>query len=242
MQRVKQKLVRIFDFSTSSQVALTIFLEIMLGLFITVLTLGIFLKLTDNIIDKEIIFFDTAIMQLVYLFRSEELTSVMKFVTSLGGELFIGTSILLTIFFLYLKNHKKDMLLFSFILFFGIGLNFLLKEVFQRPRPEFFPLIHEATYSFPSGHAMNSFIFYTCLSFFIFRKMRNNQLKIILMCLSALLIFFVGISRIYLGVHYPSDVVGGYIAGLSWFVVVLLFEKTLYFRHLFKQFEFEKKY
>lgn len=219
-----------------------IFLEIMLGLFITVLTLGIFLEIAENIVDKEIIFFDAAIMSLVYFFRSEGLTVFMKFVTELGGEIFISTSILLIILLLYLKNYKKDMVLFSFILFLGIGLNLLLKEFFQRPRPEFFPLIHEATYSFPSGHAMNSFMFYTCLSFFIFRKMKNNLLKIILMCLSALLILLIGISRIYLGVHYPSDILGGYIAGLCWFVMVLLFEKTLYFRRLFKQFEFEKKY
>jgi undecaprenyl-diphosphatase len=132
-----------------------------------------------------------------------------------------------------LIKKRKDALVFSFTLFFGIGLNLLLKDMFHRPRPHLMPLVHETSYSFPSGHAMNSFIFYTCLSFFVFRKLKNRQLGISLITVSGVLLLLIGISRIYLGAHYPSDVLAGYMAGLCWFVVVFLFEKTLIFLRFF---------
>jgi undecaprenyl-diphosphatase len=121
-------------------------------------------------------------------------------------------------------------------LFFGIALNFLLKSMFQRPRPTFLPLVQENFYSFPSGHAMNSFIFYTSLSFFIFRRIRNKYLRIGLIFLSMMFILLIGISRVYLGAHYASDVVAGYVTGFLWFVLVLFFEKSLVFLKLFKRY------
>lgn len=241
MKRITQKLIHILDFSRSSQIAFTLFGEIILGIFLTVSMLGFFLKLGEDVLDKEIISFDSAITHFVYSFRQPLLSSIMNILSFLGGEIFLTTAIIIIILFL-LKKHKKDALIFSFILFFGIGLNFLLKNLFQRPRPLFLPLVHETSYSFPSGHSMNSFIFYTCLSFFIFRKLKNRQLKIVLISSSGLLIFLIGVSRIYLGAHYPSDVLAGYIGGLGWFVAVLLFEKTLIFFRLFKEYELKKKY
>ncbi len=102
----------------------------------------------------------------------------------------------------------------------GLGLTLLLKELYHRVRPDFLPLAYETSYSFPSGHAMNSLIFYTCLSFFVLNHVKNKQLRMIFFVLSGILIFLIGISRIYLGVHYPSDVIGGYAAGFCWLTLV----------------------
>ncbi len=241
MRKVKQKTSEIIKFSLSSQVTLLLFGEIIIGLFLTLVTLFFFLKLGDKVIDQEAIFFDSTLTHFIYLFRSPFMTTIMRDITFFGGQILLGSAVIVTILFL-LKKHKKDALVFAFILFFGIGLNLLLKDMFQRPRPDIVPLVHETSYSFPSGHAMNSFIFYTCLSFFIFRRFKNKQLKIMLICGSALLIFLIGLSRIYLGVHYPSDVIAGYTAGLCWFVMVLLFDRTLIFFRLFKNRDLEKQY
>ncbi len=231
----------ILRFSKSSRAAITLTTEIILGIYAVIGSLFLFLKLADKIIDKEVISFDWAIMHFMYSFRSDALTSFMKTVTFFGGEIFLGGTIIVTILLL-LRKHKKDALIFAFILFFGIVLNLLLKDMFQRPRPDIMPLIHESSYSFPSGHAMNSFIFYISLCYFIFRDTRKKKLSIILTLLSVILILAIGISRIYLGVHYPSDVIAGFAAGLLWFALVLLFEKTIIFLQLFKKYETSRKW
>jgi len=241
MKRIKQKLSEVLDFSKSSQITLVLFIEIVLGVLFTLAMLAVFFKLGEDVIDKEVIFFDEAIMHFIYSFHSPFLTSIMEKVTFLGGEIFLGGATLITILLLF-RKHKKDAVIFAFILVFGVGLNLLLKHMFQRPRPDLMPLIHEITYSFPSGHAMNSFVFYISLSYFIFRNTANKKLGLMLSGLSAIIIFLIGLSRIYLGVHYPSDVLAGYVAGFGWFVIALVFEKTLIFLRLFRKYEVDKKY
>lgn len=204
--------------------------------------LYIFLKLSHKIIENEIIFFDSIIMNYLYSLHSPFLTSIMKFITFFGGEIFIGSAIIITILFLYIKRHKKDALIFGFILLFGIILNLFLKGIFERARPDLFTMIIEKTYSFPSGHSMNSFVFFISISYFVFHNSHNKKLGLILSLASAILVFLIGISRVYLGVHYPSDVLGGYAAGLLWFTAVLLFEKILIFLRLFREYELNKKY
>ena len=113
-------------------------------------------------------------------------------------------------------------------------LNLLLKSVFQRERPDLLPLVNEPTFSFPSGHAMNSMIFFAALSYFIFYHMNHMRTGRILIAVSVVLIFLIGISRIYLGAHYPTDVVAGYVAGLLWFFIVVFFEKSVSFLQIFR--------
>lgn len=228
MQKIRQKTRQLLDFSVGSQIAFVLLSEIIVGLFITIVGVGLFLKLAAEVTNKEMGSFDLAVTNAVYLLRSPFMTPVMNAFTFFGGELFLDVIIFLTIVLLF-RKHKKDALIFSFILALGIGLNLYLKDFFHRPRPDFFPLAFEKTYSFPSGHAMNSFVFYTCVSYFIFWHLQHKRIKYILIVSSAVLIFLIGLSRIYLGVHYPTDVLAGFIAGLCLFVVVLLFEKTVIF-------------
>jgi membrane-associated phospholipid phosphatase len=220
----------------------TLFLEIFIGVLAILGSLYIFLKLSHKVIDKEIIFFDKFIMDLLYDAHSPFLTEIMKTVTFFGGEIFIGFAITTTIALLFWTKHRKDAVLFTFILLFGILLNLWLKGFFERLRPDEIVLIIEKTYSFPSGHSMNSFIFFMSLTYFVFHNTRNKKLGLILSFLSVITVLSIGISRIYLGVHYPSDVLGGYAVGLLWFAGVLLFEKMLIFLKLFREFELNKKY
>lgn len=241
MKKLKQRVTQLVDFSKSSQAIILLATEMLLGVGIVMMSLSIFLKLADDVLEKETISVDSTIIHIIYSFRSPLLTNIMNIFSFFGGEVFLGGVILLTIILLF-KKHKKDAAAFSFILSFGLFFNLILKNMFHRPRPQFLPLVHETTFSFPSGHAMNSFVFYISLYYFIFRKTKNKNLRIALSTISMILVLCIGISRVYLGAHYPSDVIAGYLAGLIWFGMVLLFKKLLLFFRLFKEYEFEKGY
>lgn len=239
---MKKKITHFLGFSFSSRVNFFLFLQITAGLTFALLSIVFFLKLTHEVLENDTLPLDTFINHLAVEMRHPLLTPIMTFITSMGGEIFIGTAVIITILTLLYKNHRKDALVFTFILTSGIGLNLLLKSTFQRARPDIMPLFIEPTFSFPSGHAMNSFIFYACLSYFVFLKMKNKRLSYMLISTSILLVMLIGISRIYLGVHFITDVMAGFAAGLFWFVIVLLFEKSVKFFRLFKAYELEKKY
>ncbi|MBP9719189.1 MAG: phosphatase PAP2 family protein [Candidatus Levybacteria bacterium] len=237
---MKRKLVDIFDFSRSSEAVVTLLFEMFLGLVAVLSSIYVFLALADEVLEKETFFFDSIISNLVTAFRTPFMTEVMLVVTFLGGNYFLALAIITTILLLW-KKHRKDAIMFSFIFFSAVGLNLILKEIFQRPRPDE-PLIIESLYSFPSGHAMNSFVFYAALTYFVFRHMKNRKLGMLFSFLAGLLVLLIGISRVYLGVHYASDVIAGFLAGLCWMGVVILIEKTVLFFRLFREFENKKEY
>lgn len=219
-------------FLNSSRIASILLLEIIISVILSLSALFIFLKIGTEVLEQEIFSIDTYLMNFISGIRSSITTEIMLFFTSLSSStVFIGVSVFM-IFYLYLKR-KKDAIIYLSILYSGVIINYLLKILFQRPRPDF-PLIHENTYSFPSGHAMNGFVLYATLSYFIFRESKNLKLTILVSILSTILIFCIGISRVYLGVHYPSDIIAGYIAGFLWFISAILFEKTIIFKRLYR--------
>ena len=171
---------------------------------------------------------DYPILQYLYRLRSPVLNSFMREISNFGGILLIYFCVFV-VAFLFIKKNWKEALRFSYV--FGIGalLNFVLKNLFQRVRPQFYPLIVEKDYSFPSGHAMNSIIFYFSLVILLFTFIKNRIIRIVLIIISSLLTILIGISRIYLGVHYPSDVLGGYVVGIIWLFCAVLIEKMFFF-------------
>lgn len=177
--------------------------------------------------------FDKVIINWIYTFRSEGVNDFMKAITFFGDGIVLISGILLLLGFIY-KKHKISTFNFAVLLVFGTVINLLLKFVYQRPRPDFFPLMFESTYSFPSGHAMNSFIFYACLAYFINRNTKSRKIRIYTVAFFGLLVLLIGVSRIYLGVHYPSDVLAGYIAGILWFAVIVVVERTAHKLTVFK--------
>ena len=101
--------------------------------------------------------------------------------------------------------------------------NTLLKWIFHRARPTIHPIIQETGYSFPSGHSMVSFVMYGMLTYFLVLFFVKRSAKIITIIFFSVLVLFIGLSRIYLGVHYPSDVIAGFSAGGTWLVICLIF-------------------
>src|SRR5258708_4346650 len=118
MQKNKKQLTDLVTFSKSSKTALTLGLEILIGITTVLTSLLIFLKLADSVLEKERISFDTIIIHFLYLFRSPITTNIMQTITFFGGQIFLGSAILLTIIILF-RHYKKDALTFSFILIFG---------------------------------------------------------------------------------------------------------------------------
>ena len=199
-----------------------------MGAFLSFITVIFFIKLTDRVFDRELVLFDNTVMILFYQLRNPTLTNVMKFFSFIGMDALFFTSAFIPLFF-YWKKRKREAILFTIMILLGTAANNILKLAMHRPRPALAPLIFEHTYSFPSGHSMNSFIFFMTLAYFYYHFTHKKKVSLIAFAVSAVMVFCIGISRIYLGVHYPSDVIGGYLAGLLWLLIVLLVDKAISF-------------
>jgi len=145
------------------------------------------------------------------------LFEIMRDITSLGGAtiVFLITFIVIVYFFLQ-KQYSMLFLVFAAVIGGGL-IDLELKVIFSRIRPQVVPnLIQEISYGFPSGHSMMSTIIYLSLASLIARLQSRWRDKIYIISVAVFLSFMIGISRIYLGVHYPTDVFGGWSLGLAW--------------------------
>jgi len=217
-----------------THVLFLVFLEIIGGIFFSISSFLLLVKFRGEVFEKELTFFDHIIMNVFYSLRNPALTEIMKFISFLGYELLALVGVLLVILFL-LEKHKREAVMFSLIVGMAPVITAILKNLNQRPRPFDNPLISLFDYSFPSGHAMTSFVFYFTISYFVYHFTKNKLTTLITFVASVILISLIGISRIYLGVHYPSDVIAGYLGGLCWFSSIMLVDKTLDFFEIFKE-------
>ena len=185
--------------------------------FILLICLVGFLKLAEDVFSKEILQADIVGYDLISSFLiSDFATPIAKLITNFGGALvLIGTTVILVI---SIKNRRIGL---SIIANLGIvtGLNIVLKQIVQRPRPTEYRIVNETGYSFPSGHSMVSMAFYGFLIYLIYKYVKNQYLKIGLITFLSILIISIGISRIYLGVHYTSDVMAGFCISVSYLVL-----------------------
>ena len=178
-----------------------------------------FLAIAEDIFNKEIMNGDIIGYKLVSTFLiSDFATPIAKFITNFGGAIFLIIATI--ILFILIKNKKIGFSIISNLVIVTI-LNQLLKNILQRPRPNEFRIIEETGFSFPSGHSMASMAFYGYLIYLIYKYVKNKYLKWTLIVLLSILICTIGISRIYLGVHYTSDVLGGFLISISYLVIYI---------------------
>ena len=183
-------------------------------LFILIISL---LLLIEDVMDDDIIAFDEKGYYIVekYLI-SDTITPFAKCITNFANMYWlIGVSIFLIFF---LKNKKTGIYIYLNLLLSSL-VNFSLKQIIQRPRPIGHRIINENGYSLPSGHSMVSMAFYGLLIYFIYKNIKNKYIKIVLITLLSILIISIGVSRIYLGVHYTSDVIAGFLVALSYLII-----------------------
>lgn len=234
MKKIGNKLYKFLLHLNSSQTFVLLFSEILLGVALSISSFLFFTKIARNVLNENYLNLDVVISNMMYGLRTPLLTQIMKFISFLGQDVIL-IPFSLIVFFLVARRHRHEASLFLFAIVTGFLINFAIKFFIARPRPLLSPLFIEPFYSFPSGHAMNSVIVYGIFAFFVFRFTRNKALSIITAAICMVLVLLIGISRVYLGVHYPTDVVAGLIGGLWWIVTVLLVEKTVIFFHLFRK-------
>lgn len=185
---------------------------------IAFLCLIIVIMLLEDIFENEQLILDMVVYKLVILnLRSETLTVIMKVITNLSSAYVLIAITIGTL--LFIKNKKVGLCVASNLIITTL-LNQLLKYIIQRPRPDGYRLIAESGYSFPSGHSMVSMAFYGLIIYLIWKMVKNKKIKYISCGILGLLIPMIGFSRIYLGVHYASDVIGGFAISI---VYLLLF-------------------
>ena len=178
-----------------------------------------FLALAEDVFNKEIMNGDIIGYKIISTFLiSDFATPIAKFITNFGGAIFLIT--LTVILVILIKNKKIGLSIFSNLVIITV-LNQLLKIILQRPRPTEFRIIEETGYSFPSGHSMVSMAFYGYLIYLIYKYVENKHVKWISIVLLSVLICYIGVSRIYLGVHYTSDVLGGFLVSISYLILFI---------------------
>lgn len=185
--------------------------------------------LSESLFGKIVTDFDSAVYALVFTYLSEELTRIMRFITFLGSDWGLSIISLIILFAAYISKERKYLLRSLMVLVnlaAGASLNYILKQLFHRPRPDLHRLIEIGGYSFPSGHSMSSMIFYGFLIYLIVRYIKH-WFKYTIAGVLCLLVLAIGISRIFLGVHYASDVLGAYIFGLGWLIIYIRFSDKL---------------
>ncbi len=203
-----------------------------LGLMLVLLTGAIFALLAALVVREATYPADEAALLWLDARRTEGLDKVMIEITALGSGTVLVIVATIASVFLWVTRHRYSAALLWIALLGGFLLNYVLKEIFGRARPEVFEWItHAGHLSFPSGHAMNAMVGYGTMAYLVARLERQRRLRRFTWGCAALLILLIGLSRPYLGVHYPSDVIAGYVIGFAWAAVCALgIEAVRYFR------------
>ncbi|WP_339842246.1 phosphatase PAP2 family protein [uncultured Maribacter sp.] len=207
-------------------------ITVIIALIVVVGGINAFIELTETLKTEVLANYDSAITDYVISYRSPTLTSYFKFVTNVGDT--YGYLIVLGVFLvvsLFVFKRWKYVAQATLVLALATVSNMILKRFIDRARPGIEHLVSVETLSYPSGHAMSAMAFYGFLIFLVTKFKIQKVIKYVLIIVLVLLILSIGISRIYLGVHFPSDVAGGFIAGFIWVVFcVLIFDLIELFR------------
>ena len=183
----------------------------------------LFSQLAQEMASGELVSIDGSIGVWVQLHATDFATPLLSAITHLGGADVLLVITLVTTGSLLLRRRVAHAALMGAALAGGHAFNAVLKAAFERPRPSFSdPLATAAGFSFPSGHAMISLTVYGALAFVIAARVGSRRAQLLVLSLAAALVLAIGFSRVYLGVHYASDVLAAYSAGLAWLMICAL--------------------
>ena len=187
------------------------------SIFVVVLCLILFSVICYGVLSYDSLVIDTKVYSfIINNIMNDGLTPILKAITELGGVAF--TVLAGVLIFMFCKINRW----FITIDLVGVTLvNQVIKHIIRRPRPNVLRLVEESGYSFPSGHSMVSMAFYGIIIYLVYKNVSNKYLKWILIILLSLLILSIGFSRIYVGVHYFTDVAGGFLLGLAYLIIYI---------------------
>ena len=202
-------------------------LYLTIGGVITLFFIFLFFGIVEDYIGQEaLIRADLRIINLISQFRTDSLNHLMLFITYLAkGEIIIvGVILASIILFLFKKKSYLYSLLISVI--GGQFFVWIIKNIIERPRPPLSEaLVAETSFSFPSGHSFIAITFYGLLFFLISQSVKKRYQKNIFIIIGIILVILIGFSRIYLGAHWPSDVLASYTSGLAWLTIIITTNK-----------------
>ena len=205
-------------------------LHLTLGLLAASGCLWLFGGITEDLLNSDpLVSFDETLAMLLHERATPKLTAFFLVVTALGSlEFIVFLGLVVTVIFV-VQRRWLDLGMWLAALAGGAVLNLLLKGIFARPRPFFeYPLVLESSYSFPSGHATMSLIVYGMLAYFAVRALRTWRARTAVVFGAALLVILIGFSRMYLGVHYFSDVVAGFASAGVWLSALITGSETIH--------------
>jgi undecaprenyl-diphosphatase len=186
------------------------------------LTVGVFLtygfaKIAGRVVSGKTTGFDDAAMTFMGAHQVPWVTNALIEVTSLGTGIVVAMIVAVSALFLWLYDYRNSSTLLLVTTVGGLMLNMVLKLGFDRPRPQFFNWgTHAVSSSFPSGHAMSAAIVYPTVAYLAARVQKGVIARTVTLMTALLLVLLISVSRVYLGVHYPSDVLAGVVVGLAW--------------------------
>jgi membrane-associated phospholipid phosphatase len=191
------------------------------------MALFVFGWLAEEMLEGDTQQFDQFVRTAVHQLATPGLTRLMQAFSFLGSVAAVTTLCLGAICASLYFRHARTAALLAITMLGVAALDVALKQAFHRPRPVAFFGSAPSSYSFPSGHALGSFCFYGILAAILAARARGRGAKLCVWMAAALLVAMIGVSRIYLGVHYPSDVIAGYCAGAVWVGAVGFLDRNL---------------
>lgn len=194
------------------------------GIVAGVSLLLLFAKMAEDLLYHELGTFDTVATQYIQSFATNELTKLAILITQIGSPFFdIIVMVIVSSYLFFRLKHTLEALVLAISLAGGGLINYALKNIFHRTRPDIQHLVNAGGYSFPSGHATISATFYGMLGYLIWLNLheRNIPSRYVIV-VTTIFIAAIGVSRIYLGVHFPSDVVAGFAAGGVWLIACII--------------------
>jgi undecaprenyl-diphosphatase len=204
-----------------------------LGLAVALLGVAAFAGLAELVEEGMTQRFDERVLLWMNAHASPKLDVLALEVTALGSGMVVWMTLLVASVFLWLSGHRYSVALLWIAFLGSTLLNSALKAGFDRPRPDLFEwrVVHAGQSSFPSGHTMTGTVVYATLAYLVTRLEPSRRLRRFTMLVALVVVVMVGASRLYLGVHYPSDVLAGFVAGLAWATCCALgIEALRYFR------------
>jgi membrane-associated phospholipid phosphatase len=196
---------------------------ILASLALAVLALFLFAWLGSEVLQGDTQHFDTAIRTWVHRFASPGMTSAMKAISLLGYNILIVELLIAFAFFAWLRWRRAAVWL-AVAMAGSLALDMTLKYAYHRTRPTAFFGVAPHSYSFPSGHALCSFCFYGVMAGLLSARTKSLAWRLAIWIAATVLIIAIGLSRIYLGVHYPSDVIAGYLAAAVWVGTIIVLD------------------
>ncbi|MDQ6901420.1 MAG: phosphatase PAP2 family protein [Bacteroidota bacterium] len=198
-------------------------LRFILALIMFLITLFVFVAIADEIVLEHENKFDQSISTFIQSFQTNSLTQIMKGVTFFGSSTFLFPAYITLILYFLLRKKGRLALDITMIGLSSTGVLFLFKDIFKRHRP-LDPLINNVTgFSFPSGHSFSSFTFFGLLIYILWQAKIHTWWKVLIAILLFLFACTIAFSRVYLRVHYPSDVVAGFCLSILWLMLSMWF-------------------